>query len=224
MAMVFPIAMPPVGPASEYFEPERIDALSPRTDGRVNGVTLGFPLWRGRWTLGQQISRLQSEEWRAFVAVLRGQQRTFLGRDYGRPYPLSAPDGFDGLVRASGGAFDGTATSWSINADRDEPTLSGFPAGFVLSVGDYIMWRWATGGVQRRSLVRVVQGAVANGSGVVAPLVEPPLPTVTPGGAVADLAKPSCVMKLIKGETQLGEKTRTLRIGGTIAAIQDLRA
>lgn len=220
-SLVFPIPMPQ-GVASEYFEPERVDAISPTTDGAVGGVTLGFPLWRARWTLGQSISRATSEEWRAFVAVLRGQQRTFLGYDQGRRYPLSAPAGFAGLTRAGGGAFDGSASSWSVNADRDEPTLSGFPPGFVVSVGDLIMWRWVTGGVQRRALCRSVRPAVANGSGVVTVIVEPPLPTLTPGTAVADMKEPTCVMKQISEETKLGEKTRTLRIGGTVAAIQVL--
>ncbi|WP_156796472.1 hypothetical protein [Brevundimonas sp. BAL3] len=221
MSLVFPVEMP-WGVASEYFEPERLDAISPTNDGNVSGVTLGFPLWRARWTLGQSISRQTSEEWRAFIAVLRGQQRTFLGYDQGRRYPLSAPDGFAGLTRVGGGAFDGSATSWSVNTTRDEAALSGFPAGFVVSIGDYIMWRWETGGVKRRAMSRAVLPAVANGSGVATVLVEPPLPTLVPGSAVADMKEPACVMKQVTDETKLGEKTRTLRIGGTIAAIQVL--
>jgi len=222
VSVVFPIAMP-VGVATEYFEPERVDAISPTNDGAVSGVTLGFPLWRARWGLGKSISRATSEEWRAFVALLRGQQKTFLGFDQGRPLPLAYPDGFEGLSRFGGGAFDGSATSWSVNADRDEPTLSGFPPGFVISVGDYIMWRWTTGGEARRALCRAVLPSVANSGGVIAVRVEPPLPTLTPSFAVADVNRPTCIMKRVTEDGSLGDKDRSLKVSGTIAAIQDLR-
>lgn len=229
MALTFPLSPPLLGPASEYFEIERVDHQSAQTGGRVSGVTAGFPLWRGRWSLSRSLSRLTSEEWRAFVSSLRGGQRAFFGYDYGRPYPLSAPNGFAGLTRAGGGSFDGTATSWSVNADRDVVTLNGLPANFKLNVGDYGMWRW-TGdaipgaGTARRSLGRAVETLTANGSGVVAITMEPPLPTLVPGGAVFDLARPCCVMRLDTSQTQLGEKARVLRIDGTIAGVQDLRA
>lgn len=231
MPLSFPLTPPAVGPASEYFEIERVDHLSPQTGGRVSGVTAGFPLWRGRWSLGRALLRATSEDWRAFVSSLRGGQRAFFGRDYGRPFPLAYPKGFLGLTRFGGGAFDGTATSWSVNADRDEVTLNGLPANLVLSVGDYVMWKWtgaeiSGAGTARRALVRAVQAATASASGVAVVTVEPPLPTLVPSGAgsTADLANPCCVMRLDTSQTSLGEKTRSLRIDGTIAAVQDLRA
>ncbi len=224
MALVFPRAMPLVGPSSQYFEIERFDALSPTSDGRVDGVTMGAPRWTARWTLSEKLMLAQSDEWRAFVDSLRGAQRTFLARDYDRPYPRSTPNGFGGLSRAGGGAFDGSAASWSVNADRDTPTLSGLSAGLVLSPTDYVMWRWTSGGIQRRSLHRVIEPAAATGSGVVAVAGEPPLPTLIPSDAVADLNRPECVMKLDVSQTKLGERTRAGRVGGVIAGVQDLRA
>ena len=224
MALTFPRPMPLIGPSSQYFEIERVDAMSPTADGRIEGVTLGAPRWHGRWTLSDRLMRAQSDEWGAFFGSLRGQQRAFLAQDYDHLYPLSAPQGFGGLVRAGGGAFDGSATSWSVNADRDVPTLSGLPAGFVLSLMDLVMWRWATGGVQRRSLHRIIEGGVTNGSGVVAVTVEPPLPTLIPGGAVADMNRPNCVMKMDASQSKRGERTRANRVGGVIVGVQDLRA
>ena len=73
MALTFPRTMPD-GVAAEYFEPERSDFASPRSDGRIGGVTVGFPRWQGRWTLGKAMTQRRSEEWRAFVASLRGAQ------------------------------------------------------------------------------------------------------------------------------------------------------
>lgn len=218
----FPIALPENGVASQYFEPERVDFTSQKADGRLNGVTAGWPLWHARFSFGQSISRAKSEEWRAFVARLRGQQRTFFGADQNRPYPVAYPRGFAALTRAAGGAFDGTAASWSVNADRDVISPTGLPAGLALNIGDYGMFRWETGGEARRSLHRAVLAATANGSGVVALTVEPPVPNLVPGDAVFDLARPCCVMKL-KPETKIGEMTRTQRVDGVVAAIQDLR-
>lgn len=218
------VLTPPEGVAAEHFEIERVDFQSRTTDGRAVGVTAGFPLWRARWSFGDQTLVATTEAWRAFVSRCRGVQLPWYAGDRGRPYPLSASDGFDGLTRAGGGAFDGTASAWSVNADRDQPTLTGLPAGFVLSIGDYVMWKWTTSTEPRRSLHRVVEAATGDGAGAITVAVEPPLPTLIPAEAVADLARPVCIMRLDTAETRLGEKTRTLRTSGVVAGLQDLRA
>lgn len=222
MTETAPIAMPENGVASQYFEPEVVDFSTQVADGRLNGVTAGWPLWHARFSFGQSISRAKSEEWRAFVARLRGQQRRFFGGDQNRPYPLAYARGFAGQTRAGGGTFDGSATGWSVNSDRDVITPTGLIAAMELNIGDYAMLRWSTGGSARRALLRAVLPATANGSGVVALTVEPPLPTLVPSDAVFDLARPVCIMKR-KPETKIGEMTRTQRVDGIVAAIQDLR-
>lgn len=224
MALTFPRPLPATGAASEYFEPERVDYVSPEAGGRIGGVSAGFPLWRGVWTLGRTMSLQTSEEWRALVASLRGAQRTFYGGDYGRPLPLAYPNGFTGLTRAGGGAFAGAASSWSVNGTRDVPVLNGMPAAFSLSLGDYIMWRWETGGEQRRSLHRSVEAATASGAGVLTVTVEPPLPTLIPGAAVADLLNPVCIMKAVPGETKIGAKDRNRKVDGQVVGLQELLA
>lgn len=220
--MVAPITMPADGVASQYFEPEGVDFSTQRTDGRVNGVRAGWPLWHARFSFSQSMKRRKSDEWRAFVARLRGQQRPFFGADQDRPFPLAYPRGFAGLTRAGGGAFDGSAAGWSINEDGDVITPTGLPAALQLQIGDYGMFRWETGGEPRRSLHRAVLDSTANGSGVLALTVEPPVPNLVPGDAVFDLARPACIMKL-KPETKIGELTRTRRVDGQVHAIQDLR-
>ncbi len=214
--------MPPYA-ASEYFEPEWIDYQSPTADGRVGGVAVGPPLWRGRWTLSRKMSLAASEQWRAFVSRLRGAQLPFLARDLARPWPLAYPTGFAALTRAGGGAFDGTASSWSVNATRDVATVTGLPATFVLSIGDYAMWRWETGGETRRALCRAIEAVTADGSGAAALRLEPPLPALVPSGAVMDFAEPACVMKRVVSEGRLGVKDRNLKVDGEFHAIQDLR-
>lgn len=221
--IAYPRNMPVGGVVSQAFEPQRIDFGSPSVSGRFTSVTAGPPLWSMTITL-RDGDEDEVAEWRAFMASLRGAQRTFLAGDLTRPYPKAYIDGFDGLVRATGGVFNGAATSWSINADRDVPTFSGMPAGFEVSTGDYVMWRWATGGVQRRSLGRAIERSTASGGGVVSVAIEPPLPALTPGGAVADFAKPECVMRMLTDKSQMGELDVLHSAAGTLAALQDLRA
>lgn len=223
MALTFPLSLPTVDLSSNRFEIGRADLVSPEVSGRIGSVSVGFPLWQARYTF-KDVSEEAADEWRAFVSVLRGPQRTFYGRDLTRPLPKKYPNGFAGMTRAGGGAFAGAATSWSVNGTRDGLTVNGLPAGFQLSVGDYGMFRWVTGGQQRRALIRAVEAGTASGAGVLTGLTfEPALPTVVPAGAVFDLLNPVCIMKLLP-ETDLGEVDALGMISGQVVATQELRA
>ena len=222
MALTFPRPMPAQATTTEVFEPERVDYLSPETGGRLGGVQAGFPLWKGVWTFSKTITRQKSEEWRAFVASLRGSQRTFYAGDQARPLPLAYPNGFSGMTRAGGGAFAGAASSWSVNGTRDVPTFNGMPASFQIGIGDLVMMRWATSGQERRTLHRAVEPATGSGAGVLTFTVEPPLPTLVPVGAVADFLNPVCIMKSVPGETRVGAKDRRLRVDGQLTGLQEL--
>lgn len=222
MAITFPRQMPVGGVGSQSFDILRVDYLSPQVKGRISGVTAGEPLWTMKLSI-RDADEDETAAWGAFIDSLRGSQRPFLAGDLTRPYPKAYRDGFSGLTRASGGAFNGTATSWSVNADRDVVTLNGLPAGFVFSIRDYVMWRWTNGGVQRRSLVRLIEPSVANGSGVAQLSVEPPLPLLTPSTSVADLKEPQCVMKQPPNEGQLGELDALHSAAGNVSGLQDLQ-
>lgn len=222
MAITFPRAMPTAGVIQETFEIQRVDYLSPEASGRLGSISAGSPLWMSEWTL-PTTGQARADEWRAWVSSLRGSGRLFLGAEQHRPLPLAhQATGFSGMTRAGGGAFDGTATSWSVNGTRDVVTLNGQPVGLTLSWGDYIGFKWTTTGQVRRALVRCVEPAVANGSGVIAVTVEPPLPLLTSAGAVATLDRPDCLMKLIPSATKLGGKTRQQALNGSIQALQQL--
>lgn len=220
-----PLAFPGTGASLQSFEPERVDYLAPEAGGEIGGVQAGFPRWRAVWAIGR-IGALRSDLWRAWLARMRGAMRTFYAADLARPYPLAHIGGFAGMTRAGGGAFDGSATDWSetITADNEsEVTLEGMPAALVLSIGDYIGFRWETEGEDRRALVRVVIGGEADGSGDISVTTEPPIPSVVPAEAEAHLDEPCCLMKLAP-DTKLDQVDRRLAVrGGTISAIQVLR-
>lgn len=227
------LEMPELGIATQEFEIERVDAIAPERGGRVGGVTLGVPLWRAKWGLSRTLTRDASDEWRAFVARLRGSQRAFIGRDRDRLYPRAYPQGFAQMTLPGGGPFTGAASSWSqtIDADGDaEILVGGLPSGLILSRGDYLGFRWDADGslagtFDRQTMVRLVEPVTVAGDGSVTARVEPPLPVpAVPPTAEAHLDRPGCLMKLVPGETSLAALDRRQKIaGGTIGSVQDLR-
>lgn len=221
MAIIFPRAMPLAGVTKESFEIERTDYLSPEAVGRLGGISAGFPLWGAEWALPTS-GEERADEWRAWISAQRGPGKLFFGSEQARPYPRAYPNGFGGMVRAGGGAFDGKAITWAVNGTRDVLTLTGLPAALALTWGDYVGFEWLTLGQPRRALARCVEKATGSGAGAVAVTFEPPLFPMVPADAVATLARPNCLMKLVPGETQLGGKTRQTAITGSIKALQQL--
>lgn len=225
--MTYVLDMPEVGPSSITFEQRRVDLISPRAGGRVNSVSVGWPLWYGRYTLGRGLGPRRSDAWRAFVDRLDGSAGYFLGRDYRRPYPLAYLEtGFEGVFRGAGSTpFDGAATTWSRATNVDgEPlvNLEGLPGAMPLNQGDYLGFKWTTGGYDRRALVRIVEGTEAANWGAATVVVRPAVHLIVPPGAIAHFDNPACLMKSIPGETSLGDIDRRGSIAGTVAGIQDL--
>lgn len=222
------------GIARVRFEIQRVDYGAPEAGGRQGGVQAGFPLWLARFEI-ERSDPDSADLWQAFFDRLRGRIRRFYAIDPTRRFPKAYRFGFSGLVRAgTTTAFTGPATSWSQAIDADGNallTLNGLPAGFQLSVGDYIGLRWDQSGVgagnmRRRTMARAVLPATANASGVAVVTVEPPLNTaLVPSGAIAHLDSPSCVMQLVPENSELGLiGAGGILPGGSVTAIQDLRA
>jgi len=103
-----------------------------------------------------------------------------------------------------------------------EISLSGLPANYVLSRGDYLSWTYNGG---RRALHRVVEPVTASAGGVatsfeVTPPVRPGSVTSTP----VTLRRASCAAKLRAGTVQKGRSRRTVTDGMSFEFIQTLRA
>lgn len=208
MAITFPRPMLPYGLNVQTFELDRIDYLSPTVGAGIGAVTAGAPLWSASWSLSG-MSEDRMEEWRAWLTSLRGSQRTFFGGDQRRRVPRA--------YRTTGlpGGFNGDATAWSVNTDRDALNLT-LPNGFTLLTGDYVGFRWGANG---RTKVRLLEPRV----GTAAVAVEPPLPPFVPSNAVAYVLNPVCIMKLMP-DTDFGSIDISRQMTGRINAIQDLRA
>jgi hypothetical protein len=221
------------GIARVRFEIERVDFAAPEASGRQGGVQAGFPLWSARFEMDRSDPD-SADLWQAFFDRLRGRLRRFYAIDPTRRFPKAYRFGFTGLVRAgTSTAFTGAATSWAqaiTTAGDAQLTLNGLPAGFVINVGDLIGFKWDAAGAavashERRTMMRAVLPATANGSGVAVITAEPPLNTaLVPGGAIAHLDSPACVMQLVPENSELGLiGAGGLLSGGNISAIQDLR-
>lgn len=229
MALVFPLAMPSVGVGQQVFEPLDVNDISVTAGGGAYGVAVGLTRWKATWTLAQALSQAQSDAWRAVLAALDGPNRQFLGLEVGRSLPLNYPNGFTGLSRAGGGSFDGSFTGWSQSIASDGQalaTFNGAPAGFAMKAGDYVDFRWTTSTLPRRHMVRLLEDATANGSGIISAVsVYMPIhPTVVPGSAVAHVDNAACIMRLDPANTSVTPMDRRRVAGATIVGIQDLRA
>lgn len=228
MTLTFPLDMPSRPPETVSFELDRNDLVTRAAVGRLTSVQAGFPLWR----LDMDLTNLNAEtfdEVRAWVAALNGAAGTFYGADPSRPYPKAHPRGFAGMRKADGvTAFTGAATSWSVDGTRSKLTLQGLPPDLVLSRGDYVGFRWQTSGAERRALVRALEAAVADATGKITDLpVSPAVPggayTLVPGGAVAYLDRPVCIMRLDPDQTTIGKIDPLNRAHVRVVALQDLR-
>lgn len=227
-----PLEMPTDFYSQVDFDILRVDYGAPESSGRMGGVQAGFPLFVGTWTI-DVVGEDESDAIVAFKDQMHGQTRRFLGRDLTRLYPRAYPGGFAGMVRAGGGAFDGTATAWSevLTADGDSQlTLQGLPAGFELGLRDYIGFHWvatetSVAGLTWHACVRVGVAGVADGAGNITVTSNPAVPSAVPAGAVAYLNQPACVMTLVTDQSKLQAIGRRNAIGGgQLVGVQDIRS
>ena len=190
MAITYPRTIPAIlRAASCSLAWDRVQAMS-RTRGGVVRVSE-----RGRTLASLTITtppmrRVNYAALQAWVDSLRGSLNTFYGYDLLRCRPGFYPgSGWAGVVRAAGGAFDGTITVSS--AAGYIVNVAGLPAGWVFSEGDYISWPWGS----TRTLHRVVLGGTTTG-GVGSIQVEPDVPPSGIYPATAKLERADAVFML----------------------------
>lgn len=170
MAITFPRSLP-----YEDFIRAKMELATVTTSSRLYGGKTQTQI-RGPgqfWRLEAETDWLinaKQRVWQAWFNSLRGGVRTFVSHRPGFPYPRAYPNGFDGLTRDGGGAFDGTASATEITATSIE--ISNLPTSFSLLVGDLV--GLVEDGVY--GLFEVAEDATAS-SGVVTVSVEPGVST-----------------------------------------------
>jgi hypothetical protein len=108
-------------------------------------------------------------------------------------------------------------------ADPREMQVSGLPAGYVLSAGDYLSFSYGSSPV-RLALHRVVSGVTTVGTGIT-PLFEV-MPAIKPGavvGAAVNFYRPFCKAVIVAGSVQPTRTRHTISEGLRLAYVQTVR-
>ena len=129
--------------------------------GEVLTADLGPRLWQGSITLTPNTHAAMAQA-EARLSTLRQAGRAFYMYDGRKQFPAADPTG--SILGAA------TPTLSVVGANRRDITISGLPANYVLSDGDYLSFIYNT---SRFALHQIVQGATASGAGLATVEVTP---------------------------------------------------
>ena len=170
-------------------------------DRLANGQTIPHLLGASYWTGQADLPPAYHADAAAAEVALARLERpgeTFLVYD----------SRYDGPRLDPGGALLAAENSepeiHTLNSDNRRMRVSGLPADYVLSAGDYIGWSYGSNPV-RHALHRVETDAVADGNGLT-PLfaVEPFIRPGAVTGAAVTLVRPVCKARLISANYGAG--------------------
>lgn len=182
------------------FRLDRSVTFSETGDGDLITHQLGQRRWVGEIELDREPILLASRV-KALIEVLGEAGASFLLPDLTRRGPLADPAGV---------ALAGSSPVLSaIDPGLRILGLSGLPAGYVLSAGDYLGWQYGSSPV-RHAVHRLVNTVTASGSGVAAGLiVSPPVRTGVQVGAAVQLVQPAVKAKLVEEDYGMGGSVLT---------------
>jgi hypothetical protein len=177
----------------------RQDAVSALGSGEWLTHELGPPLHEAEVRTAR-MPHARAEQLRARLRALDGGAHFYLSNPT-MLFPQADPGG---AILSSANVVIAT-----INANRKALTLSGLPAGYVITMGDHMHIDYSA--PSRRALLQAAEGATANGSGVTAEFeVRPHLrPGITIGLAVK-LMKPAAKVKIVPGSLRIETVTTLL--------------
>lgn len=172
-----------VGIVDQQFKLVSRQEYSRTASGVTIGRDLGPALWQASYTLApirhEDVLRVEAK-----LHSLNGVTRGFYAGDIRGRMPRAYPDG----VFADTGVI-ASFTGNSVN-------ISGLPAGFKISAGDYFEYNYGTGN-GLRALLQAVVDVTATGGGVAANVqVRPFVPTGTPVGGAVRFKNPRALFTL----------------------------
>lgn len=194
--------------------PEAVQSSRTR-GGQVLIEEIGEQLWEGEVILDNRTAD-EAQDAQALIDLMRRGNASFLAWHTRFPNPRRDRSGA-GLVGAAPrilGLDPGDARLMS---------LKGLPAGYVLSRGDYLSFRYGT--PERYGLHRVIEASVvADGSGETALFeVQPP---VEPGAALDTdvvLSRAHCKAIIVPDSVQTGRQGKFIREDMSFRFMQTLR-
>lgn len=151
--------------------------------GLGSGDILAAQLTPRNWIADVTLAKLthnQAKQIQAMIEALDGSINTFLLTNTLALYPQSDPTG--AILGAN------TVVIASLPSAKSM-TLSGLPAGYVLTLGDMLSYTYSS---TRRALLRISETVTANGSGITPAFeVRPWIPTGTATSTAVTLKKPA---------------------------------
>ena len=189
MSITYPINLLPGFPGwTTGFDLKWRQEQSTLASGRILVKDMGSPLWSLR-AATKPLSPNNLDQWRARLTTLENGLQQFWGYPMSRCYPQAYPRG----TWPTGSTFNGTCVLSAINANLKAITLQALPAGFKLSIGDYL----SIAG----DLHQVMESATANGSGITGEFeIRPHLwPSVTAPKPGVTVKQPACLMAVVPG-------------------------
>lgn len=179
--------------------------------GQAWTTDIGDQLWTATITLAVMTARERADA-EVLLSLLRVGGRTFLAYDKRRPAPLSDP---------MGRVIGNTLPLIDALPSPRELRLSGLPARYVLTRGDYLAFDRPGGG---RSLHQVVDPTVVASAAGLSPTFEvnPPIPPDAVTGAPVSLVKPAMKAMLVPDSVTKSETRHTISDGAQFTLIQTL--
>lgn len=186
MAVSFPLSLAQfydkLRVASESLDlpPSAVSSVS--SAGEIFTASSGNALWRGAVSMARAVTLSRDEEVQALLRLLARPGASFMARPVARKNPFTDQNGT---------AVLSSVVISSIDANSRDMALTGLPAGFVLTAGDYLSFDYGTSPV-RRAFHQIVSGAVADGTGLTPSFeVVPPIRSGASVGAAVTLQAPS---------------------------------
>lgn len=161
--------------------------ISRTRGGEVIDTPLATRLWQGRMTLAPMRHAVAAAV-EARLTLLERGGASFMAH----PMPLYAP-----IADPSGTTLGAaTPTISAFVSNGREIRVTGLPAGYVLTAGDYIAWPYGSNPT-RYALHQIVTGAMADGAGQTPVMeIEPPARSTGSTGQAVTLVRPAtkCIL------------------------------
>lgn len=179
--------------------------------GEFLGAELGPSYFIGEITIARIDSR-EAIAIEADIAALDGSMNAFFLYDPRAQYPRLDPKGQ--LLGAS------TPTIQALIANNKAMTITGLPAGYQLSKGDYLSFDYGSNPV-RRAFHQVVEPAVASAGGVTPAFeIRPHFRPGVVSGLAVTLVKPAAKVKIVPKSFQAGTAKGSMTEGMTFQVQQ----
>ena len=189
----------------------RQEATSPLGSGEFLTIDLAPPLWQAD-VASVPMPHATAEQMRARLASLNGSGQCFYLCNPVAKYPQADPTG---AILGSSSVVINTIAS-----NRKALSLSGLPAAYAITIGDYLAITYDT---SRRALIQAAESVAAGGSGATAEFEVRPFlrPGITTTLAVT-LAKPAAKVKIVPNTLSIERAEDALMSRVRFAARQTL--